>query len=131
MQYTAEEKGKQKAVPQASYQPIGDSQEARELEESLLLSRLQVAGTSSRKMLATNDPNMPGGEPPLAIHSTPSAASRELLTVSLMCWQSRASRAAEALRTCCRLLSQSGLLSHCWVGITQHIWPLSMYLSLH
>ncbi len=58
MQYTAEEKGKQKA----SYQPIGDSQEARELEESLLLSRLQVAGSSSRKVLATNDPNMPGGK---------------------------------------------------------------------
>ncbi len=62
MQYTAEEKGKQKAAPQALYQPIGDSQEARELEESLLLSRLQVAGSSSRKVLATNDPNMPGGE---------------------------------------------------------------------
>ena len=58
-QYTAEEKGKQKAL----YQPIGDSQEARELEESLLLSRLQVAaGSSTRKVVAMNDPNLPGGE---------------------------------------------------------------------
>ena len=63
MQYTAEEKGKQK-VPQGLYQPIGDSQEARELEESLLLSRLQVAGPASTRMLAAIDPEMPGSEPP-------------------------------------------------------------------
>ena len=74
MQYTAEEKGKQKVVPQASYQPIGDSQEARELEESLLLSRLQLSGASLRKVLATNDPNMPGGEPPLRRRSTASSS---------------------------------------------------------
>lgn len=60
MQYTAEEKGKQKA--HESYQPIGDSQEARELEESLLLSRLQLTGPSPNRMLATNDPRMPGGK---------------------------------------------------------------------
>ena len=68
VQYTAEEKGKQKALNQDPYQPIADSQEARELEEGLLLSKLQASGSSTQKFVATIDPDMPGGERPLHRH---------------------------------------------------------------
>ena len=70
MQYTAEEKGKQKALNQDPYQPVADSQEARELEEGLLLSKLQASGSSTQKSLAAIDPDMPGGERPLHTHQT-------------------------------------------------------------
>ena len=68
MQYTAEEKGKQKALNQDTYQPVADSQEARELEEGLLLSKLQASGSSTQKLVAAIDPDMPGGERPVHLH---------------------------------------------------------------
>ena len=68
MQYTAEEKGKQKALNQDSYQPVADRQEARELEEGLLLSKLQASGSSTQTFAATIDPDMPCGERPLLTH---------------------------------------------------------------
>lgn len=74
MQYTAEEKGKQKALHQELYQPIADVQEAQELEEVLRLSKLQASGSSRNKLLAVNDPHMPGGEPYLLTNSAPASA---------------------------------------------------------
>ena len=81
IQYTAEEKGKAKALAQETppHQPIGDVQEARELEESLLLSRLQATVSSTCKVLATNDPEMPGGELYLPMASLSSSDARKSL----------------------------------------------------
>ena len=70
LQYTAEEKGKQKALNQDSYQPVADSQEARELEEGLLLSKLQASGSSMQTFVATIDSDMPGGERLVHLHQT-------------------------------------------------------------
>ena len=66
------------------HQPIGDVQEARELEESLLLSRLQATVSSTCKVLATNDPEMPGGELYLFRASLSSSDARKSLLVLVL-----------------------------------------------